>query len=150
MEDINEYQTFASKGILNANNQDPLLNFALGLAGESGEVIDLIKKKIFQGRDIHPTNFEEELGDVLWYVANIASSVGLKLSDILKANVTKLEKRYQLREYSSRLTSDGTYIIRQNGPHIQLLDAVTGKHIKFLSKKEAEKFNETKSDVPWD
>ena len=58
--------------------------------------MDIIKKSI---RDEHPIDLEhlkEELGDVLWYVANIASATGIDLNDILKFNIDKLTKRYSL------------------------------------------------------
>lgn len=148
---FDEYQAFAGKAILNKSNQEPLLNFALGLAGESGEVIDLIKKKVFQGRDISLADFQEELGDVLWYVANIASEVGINLSDIVENNRQKLEERYHITSSSDGhtiATSIGGYIIRRNGPHIQLIDATTGKHVKFLSKKELSQY--VNDELPWD
>ena len=148
---FDEYQAFAGKAILNKSNQEPLLNFALGLAGESGEVIDLIKKKVFQGRDISLADFQEELGDVLWYIANIASEVGINLSDIVENNRRKLEERYHITSsndgHTIAASIDG-YIIRQNGPHIQLIDAATGKHIKFLSKKELSQY--VRDELPWD
>jgi NTP pyrophosphatase (non-canonical NTP hydrolase) len=97
---FSEYQEFASKGILNAKHQEPLLNFALGLTGETGEVVDLIKKQIFQGHIINPNDFLEELGDVLWYVANIASECGINLEAVAINNRRKLEQRYK-EEYKN-------------------------------------------------
>lgn len=92
---LNEYQEFASTGIHQATlEREPIVGFALGLAGESGEVVDDIKKKYFHGRDVDPEHTLEELGDVMWYVANIATQMGASLESILVNNVAKLKARY--------------------------------------------------------
>ena len=93
---INEYQTAALRTAqtdkLTAN--ELLLNSALGLCGESGEVADLIKKHRFQGHDIDIEHIAKELGDVAWYLAVGAYSTGYDLEEILKMNVDKLKARY--------------------------------------------------------
>ena len=92
---IKEYQDFAALGILQATlEREPIVGFALGLAGESGEVVDDIKKKYYHGRDVDPNHTLEELGDVMWYVANIATQMGASLEDIMVNNVKKLTERY--------------------------------------------------------
>jgi len=67
---------------------------ALGLAGEAGEVADLIKKAIFHRHDIDKAEVAKELGDVLWYVAALCTNLGLDLSDVMQANIEKLKLRY--------------------------------------------------------
>ena len=67
---------------------------ALGLAGEAGEYANLVKKFAAHGHDIRREEFVDELGDVLWYVAEAATSLGLRLDDIALANIDKLQKRY--------------------------------------------------------
>lgn len=67
---------------------------ALGLAGEAGEFANMIKKKIAHGHPISPEKLAEELGDVLWYVAEAATACGLNLKDIGQMNVDKLRARY--------------------------------------------------------
>ena len=68
---------------------------ALGLAGEAGEVADIIKKGILHGKGTDTTGrIVEELGDVLWYVAGLASHYGLSLDDIMEANIAKIRERY--------------------------------------------------------
>lgn len=95
---IKDYQEFASKGLreesLHKNN---VLNFALGLAGESGEVCDLIKKREFHNRynECPVERVEEELGDVMWYVANLCTELGLDLETVLQKNELKLKRRYE-------------------------------------------------------
>ena len=69
----------------------------LGIAGEAGEVADLAKKQVFHA---HPWNtdvadkLEKELGDVLWYVAATADSIGVTLDEVATMNVEKLRARY--------------------------------------------------------
>lgn len=93
---LKEYQEFASRGILPAPTKcEPIIGFALGLTGESGEVADDIKKKYFHGRDIDSNHTIEELGDVMWYVANIATQLNISLDEIIERNVNKLLARYK-------------------------------------------------------
>lgn len=91
----NEYQKAAmrtSSKDLSVNKH--LLNGALGLAGESGEVADIVKKAMFQGHTINREHIAKELGDVLWYVAETATAIGYDLETIMQMNVDKLMKRY--------------------------------------------------------
>jgi len=75
-------------------SEEYLVRHALGLAGEAGEVVDYIKKGVFHRHGIDPKKVEDELGDVLWYIAEIATILGLSMSDIMQNNVNKLMKRY--------------------------------------------------------
>ncbi len=67
---------------------------ALGLAGEAGEVADLVKKGIFHRHGLDLPKLEEELGDILWYIAALCTTLGLDLSAIMWANIEKLKVRY--------------------------------------------------------
>lgn len=67
---------------------------ALGLAGETGEVVDLIKKHLFQGHEIDAQRLRDELGDVLWYFMLLCEAMGYSLHDLMAANVEKLSRRY--------------------------------------------------------
>ena len=92
---INDYQKFAAKGIRKeSEGKNLIVGFALGLGGESGEVLDDIKKREYHGRNISIEHTAEELGDVMWYVANIATQLGFSLEDILINNICKLRDRY--------------------------------------------------------
>lgn len=71
-----------------------LLNGALGLTGESGEVADLIKKYLFHGHDLDKDELVKELGDVCWYVALLCHAIGVSLEEIMSRNIEKLKKRY--------------------------------------------------------
>jgi len=67
---------------------------ALGLAGESGEVTEIIKKHYRHGKELNTEHLREELGDVLWYVTVLAASNGIDLYEVAEANIEKLRKRY--------------------------------------------------------
>lgn len=71
-----------------------VLNGCLGLAGESGEVLDMVKKWVFHEKDLDKDHLKKELGDVMWYVAMLCESFGFSLDEILQMNVDKLKARY--------------------------------------------------------
>lgn len=71
-----------------------VLNGCLGLAGEAGETLDMVKKWIFHEKDLDLEHFKKELGDVMWYMAMICSSMEVDLDEILQMNVDKLRARY--------------------------------------------------------
>ena len=91
----NEYQKAALRTMksMDAPYGDLIVG-ALGLAGESGEVADHIKKFVGQGHELSREHVAEELGDVMWYVAITAHAVGYPLNDVMEMNVDKLLKRY--------------------------------------------------------
>ena len=92
---INEYQQRAM-ATLNPKltEQDVLINSVMGLCGESGEAIDIVKKWLAQGDPLDREHLAGELGDVAWYLAEAATALGMPLEDILRANLEKLERRY--------------------------------------------------------
>ncbi|RXM68373.1 nucleoside triphosphate pyrophosphohydrolase family protein [Clostridium tetani] len=73
---------------------DQLINGVMGLTGESGEVIDIVKKYLYQGHELNYNKIIDELGDTLWYINLIANSINMSLEDIAKYNIDKLQKRY--------------------------------------------------------
>ena len=93
---INEYQTAALRTAQTDKLLaiDLLINSALGLCGESGEVADLVKKHRFQGHNLDLDHVAKELGDVAWYLAVGAYAIGLDLETIFRMNIEKLEARY--------------------------------------------------------
>ena len=93
---INEYQTAALRTAQTdkLSKSAILLNAALGLCGESGEVADLVKKHRFQGHNLDIDHVAKELGDISWYLAVGAYSIGYDLETILQMNVDKLKARY--------------------------------------------------------
>lgn len=92
IETLNRYQVEALRTI----GSSDLAIMGLGIAGEAGEVADLIKKELGHGhgRDITRPKVAKELGDVLWYLAAIADDYGYSLSEIATMNIEKLKARY--------------------------------------------------------
>ena len=68
--------------------------YAMGLAGEAGELVDLLKKDLFQGQPATFHEIESEAGDVLWYLANLCRVNGIDLQRVAENNLVKLQKRY--------------------------------------------------------
>lgn len=92
---INEYQQNALRTEAERDHTYPrILNGLMGLNGEAGEAIDILKKNLFQGHKLDREHLAKELGDVAWYLAISADAIGYKLEDILQMNVDKLKKRY--------------------------------------------------------
>ena len=92
---LDEYQRAALRTRNPALTPDErLLDAAAGLAEEAGEVLGLVRKRVFQQRDVDADRFAEELGDVLWCLAVTADAVGLSLGAVADANVRKLEQRH--------------------------------------------------------
>lgn len=81
---------------INIYGHDPgeLLNGALGLTGEAGEVADHIKKAIFHGHSLDFTDLVNELGDVCWYLALLCHAIDVPLEEVMSRNIEKLKKRY--------------------------------------------------------
>lgn len=104
----NEYQALAMRtndgrsfirlesAIAGAMNFDlaELLNGCFGLSGETGELLDMVKKWVFHETELDEDHAKKELGDVMWYVAIICHAMGWKLDDILQMNIDKLRARY--------------------------------------------------------
>lgn len=93
--DINTYQKLALRTLNpDLDQRDVLINGVMGLCGESGEAIDLVKKHLAQGHPLDRERLAKELGDVAWYLAETATAIGYDLGDILEMNLEKLQKRY--------------------------------------------------------
>ena len=78
----NVYQKLAMKTVNpELTKKDMLVNGVMGLNGESGEVIDVVKKHMFQGHELDVDKIKKELGDVMWYVAEVCESLDLKMEE---------------------------------------------------------------------
>lgn len=92
---LNQYQILAARTAGAGKGGDRrMMIAALGLAGEAGEFANMVKKLTAHGHNIPAESLANELGDVLWYLAEAASACGLALEDIANQNVNKLRKRY--------------------------------------------------------
>lgn len=94
----NEYQELAlrtePKGLSIKGIASRLSNGLMGLNGEAGEAIDILKKSLFQGHELDKAHLAKELGDVAWYLAVSASAIGYSLEEIFQMNIDKLKARY--------------------------------------------------------
>ena len=103
---INEYQELAMKTLNPAlDKKDVLINSVMGLCGESGEAIDIVKKWLAQGHELNREQLIKELGDVAWYLAEAATALDVPLEEVLQANIEKLKKRYPEGFDAERSTS---------------------------------------------
>ena len=93
--EINEYQKLAMVTLNNKlDKKEILTNSVMGLCGESGEAIDLVKKHLFHGHELDRDALIKELGDVAWYLAEAAEALEIPLEEIFERNIEKLKKRY--------------------------------------------------------
>ena len=99
----NEYQRNAMRtasGISTSCPENLLLQGVMGMSGESGEALDIVKKIMFQGHELNEATKEHlirELGDVLRYVATTAEALGVPLETVMQVNIDKLRARYPKR-----------------------------------------------------
>ncbi len=92
---VNDYQQAAMTTLNNSlDKKDMLINSVMGLCGESGEAIDIVKKWLAQGHELNKDALKKELGDVAWYLAEAATALDVSLEEILQGNLEKLQARY--------------------------------------------------------
>ena len=91
----NEYQKLALTTLNPAlDKKDVLINGVMGLCGESGEAIDIVKKHLAQGHELDREALIKELGDIAWYLAETAYALDVSLDEVFARNIEKLRKRY--------------------------------------------------------
>lgn len=79
-----------------------ILHAALGITKEGGELLALVEKRVYYGQEFPNDKFVDELGDVLWYAAQLCNAVGVSLSDVMRKNLAKLQARYPDRYTDER------------------------------------------------
>lgn len=93
--ELNEFQRAALRTWNEkTDSSGQLVNAVLGLAGESGEVAEMVKKGLFHGQPIDAAKIRKELGDILYYVAATAYCFRISLDDVAQTNIDKLLARY--------------------------------------------------------
>ena len=93
--EANEYHKLAMTTLNPAlSKQDVLVNAVMGLCGESGEAIDIVKKHLHQGHELDKEKLLKELGDIAWYLAEAAYALDTPLDQVLQSNIDKLRARY--------------------------------------------------------
>ena len=90
--EFNDYQKAARSS--RYGNEQVLTNCALGLAGEAGQVVDLVKNYTFKGHPLDKDQLTHELGDVLWYLSQIAEWADIPFDQVAKDNIETLNRRY--------------------------------------------------------
>ncbi|ANJ69249.1 MULTISPECIES: nucleoside triphosphate pyrophosphohydrolase family protein [Latilactobacillus] len=93
--EFNDYQKLANRTLY--GNEQVLTNLALGLASESGEVVDIVKKYAFQGHELDEKMMSKKIGDVLWYLSQIAEWNNLDFDKVARENIEQLKQRYPER-----------------------------------------------------
>ena len=92
---VNEYQKMAMATLNPAlAKKDVLINGVMGLCGEAGEAIDVVKKHLAQGHPLDREPLIQELGDVAWYLAETATALDVDLEEVFSRNIEKLRRRY--------------------------------------------------------
>ena len=92
---VNEYQKAAMATLnLALDKKDVLINSVMGLCGESGEAIDIVKKWLMQGDELDKEHLVRELGDVAWYLAEAATALDIPLEAVFQGNLDKLRQRF--------------------------------------------------------
>lgn len=91
---MDDYQAETNRTEMRLPPRELMLKGAMGLCGEAGEVSELIKKHAFHGKPLDPDKVEEELGDVFWYLSQLARACGTTLRRVATRNAKKLRKRY--------------------------------------------------------
>ena len=90
---INDYQAMAMTTLNpELSRKEVLINSVMGLCGESGEAIDIVKKWLAQGHALDKEHLAKELGDIAWYLAETAWALDLPLEEIFRGNLEKLKK----------------------------------------------------------
>lgn len=97
--DIKEYLELSEKTLsdgfhIDSSQKQKILHAAIGMATESAEILDAVKKHAFYGKEIDMVNIQEEIGDLMRYVAILLREYNLDFHQILDDNITKLKKRY--------------------------------------------------------
>ena len=91
----NEYQRLAMTTLNpELSKKDVLINGVMGLCGESGEAIDIVKKHLHQGHPLDKEKLLKELGDIAWYLAETAYALDVELDAVFEQNIAKLKARY--------------------------------------------------------
>jgi NTP pyrophosphatase (non-canonical NTP hydrolase) len=92
---LDDYQAAAARTVNpSLSSEQRLVDAAAGLAEEAGEVLGLVRKHVYMRHELDRERVVRELGDALWCLAGVATSVGATLSEVAAANVEKLRRRY--------------------------------------------------------
>lgn len=92
---ISEYQKKSIRTLNHSlTDRDQLACMGMGISGEGSEVTDEIKKHLYQGHDLDVDHIAEEMGDVMFYMVNLATLLDIDFQDVLDGNHEKLMDRF--------------------------------------------------------
>jgi NTP pyrophosphatase (non-canonical NTP hydrolase) len=91
---LNEYQELAARTRKEMKYEDALAHLALGCCSEAGELATTIKAFLYYGKALDRPNVLEELGDIMWFVSQLADALEMPLDTVARANIEKLRLRY--------------------------------------------------------
>lgn len=86
--------------LLSSDDKLKVLHALIGLATESGEALDMMKKHVYYGKEFDRVNAIEEIGDIFWYAALALDTLGSSFEEAMEANIKKLEKRYNKGKFT--------------------------------------------------
>ncbi len=92
--DIVEYTKEVHRTCDIQDRRELLTLAALGIAGEAGEVVDIIKKVLYHAHELDTLALCTEVGDLLWYITLLCETSGFTLENVMQTNVEKLRQRY--------------------------------------------------------
>lgn len=98
---LNEYQVTAMRTASPLPFRESLIHATLGLTSEAGEVANNVKRHVAYGKDVDRANLIEEAGDILWFVALLADTLGVSLEQIAAGNIAKLAARFPDLKFNS-------------------------------------------------
>jgi NTP pyrophosphatase (non-canonical NTP hydrolase) len=118
--DFDDYQNRALASDQRPSGDESVIIPLLGLAGEAGSLLSEYKKRLRDGgsHEQYQALVIEELGDMLWYMSNLASKHALSLSDIAESNLEKVNERWSLTYVSSPIFFDDTYDVGEQLPRV--------------------------------
>lgn len=93
--DFKDYQIKSMRTMnIDYTEKEALSNYGMGLCGEAGETVDKLKKHLFHGHELDIEEIAKELGDVLWYISALATTLEFDLNELAEINIKKLINRY--------------------------------------------------------
>ena len=93
--DLQTYQKQAARTLRRlSNEQEDIQHMLFGMMTELGELVDTYKKHYAYGKELDMINVMEEMGDIMWYWANMCNITGINAEASLQVNIDKLKARY--------------------------------------------------------
>jgi NTP pyrophosphatase (non-canonical NTP hydrolase) len=89
-----DYQRLAARTCATTDPQETLKLMLIGMQGELGEIAEPIKKYLYSGHALDTVHVEQEIGDLLWYLANLCTCLGVDMGAAMASNIEKLAQRY--------------------------------------------------------